>query len=168
MPSVTFTAKIISLESSVWSLGVEIPLEISTAFIKENGKRCICSFNNSFRSHVALMPRGDNRYFININKELQKKLHASEGNAIQLTIEKDTSPYQMDVPEELTELWEQDEIGKAIFHQLTPGKQRSLIYIIGKPKSSDSRINKAIAIIEYLKSTGGKLDFKELNMALKG
>lgn len=167
MESFSFTSKIESLKSSVWSLGVIIPQEISNAFIQLHGKRCICSFNNTIESHVALMPKGENTYFININKDLQKKLKASEGNNINLTIRKDTSTYQMDVPEELTEVWNQDEEGKTVFHTLTPGKQRSLIHLIAKPKSSDIRIHKSLTIINYLKNTGGKLDFKELNEAFK-
>ena len=61
----------------------------------------------------------------------------------------------------------QDELGNTLFHNLTPGKQRNLIYIVAKPKSQDIRIRKAIVIIEYLKSSGGTIDFKELNEALK-
>ena len=167
MESFSFTSIIESLDSSVWDLGVVIPPDISQSFITKNGKRCVCTFNDAIESHVSLMAKGDNIYFININKELQKKLNIYEGHNINLTIRKDTSTYQMDVPEELVELWNQDEEGNTVFHTLTPGKQRSLIHLIAKPKSSDIRISKALTILNYLKKTGGKLDFKELNEALK-
>lgn len=167
MESFSFNSKLVTLDSSVWSLGAIIPKDISTPFIKNNGKRCICSFNNTLEFHVALMPKGDNIYFININKELQKRLSLTEGSNINLSIRKDTSTYQMDVPFELIELWKQDEDGNSVFHTLTPGKQRSLIHLVAKPKSSDIRIHKALTILNYLKNTGGRLDFKELNEALK-
>ena len=54
-----------------------------------------------------------------------------------------------------------------VFHKLTIGKQRSLLYVIGQPKTSEARLKKAIVITEYLKLTGGKLDFKDLNEAFK-
>jgi len=67
----------------------------------------------------------------------------------------------------MEELLLQDEDGNKVFHRLTPGKQRSLLHIIAKPKSENIRIKKAVAILEYLKSVNGKLDFKELNLAIK-
>ncbi len=71
------------------------------------------------------------------------------------------------MPKELEELLLIDEEGDYFFHQLTPGKQRTLLHIIGQPKRSDTRIKKAIVVVEYLKSARGKLDFKALNQAFK-
>ena len=64
-------------------------------------------------------------------------------------------------------LLEQDEEGSKLFHALTPGKQRSLLHVIGIPKSTDIRLRKAIITLNYLKSVNGKLDFKEYNQAQK-
>ena len=71
------------------------------------------------------------------------------------------------MPEEMEVLLAQDEEADRYFHQLTPGKQRSLLHIIGKPKTEATRLKKAIVITEYLKTNRGKLDFKELNLAFK-
>ena len=73
----------------------------------------------------------------------------------------------MPLAEEFEVLLEQDLEGAKIFEQLTPGRLRNLIHIIGKPKSSDIRLRKAVSILEYIKSTQGKIDFKELNEALR-
>ena len=67
----------------------------------------------------------------------------------------------------MEELLAQDEHGSKVFHDLTPGRQRSLLHLVGKPKSEAIRIKKAITILEYLKSVNGVLDFKELNLAFK-
>ncbi len=58
-------------------------------------------------------------------------------------------------------------VSKRIFHTLTLGKQRTLLHLIGKPKSGEVRLRKAIAVINYLKEVNGRLDFKELNLAIK-
>lgn len=42
------------------------------------------------------------------------------------------------MPEELEELLHQDEEGNRLFHALTPGKQRTLLYYIGAPKTADT------------------------------
>ena len=63
------------------------------------------------------------------------------------------------MPDELLAAWEMDDDGYTVFHTLTKGKQRSLIHIIGKPKSSEIRIKKALVVLDYLKSVNGKLDF---------
>ncbi|MBK8517794.1 MAG: hypothetical protein IPL55_16360 [Saprospiraceae bacterium] len=53
------------------------------------------------------------------------------------------------------------------FHALTPGKQRSLIYIVGKVKNTESKIRKSLAIADHLTSNKGKIDGKLLYEALK-
>ena len=60
-----------------------------------------------------------------------------------------------------------DEGGSHFFHQLTAGKQRSLLHVIGKPKSSAIRLKKAVIVLDFLKINNGKLDFKLLNIAFK-
>jgi len=73
----------------------------------------------------------------------------------------------MTIPPVFEELLNQDIEGENYFHQLTPGKQRNLIYIVSKPKSEILQLEKAIIILNYLKSTKGIIDYKELNNALR-
>jgi uncharacterized protein YdeI (YjbR/CyaY-like superfamily) len=49
---------------------------------------------------------------------------------IPVRIERDHSEFGHEVPEELQVLLDQDEEGNAFFRALTPGKQRSLIYLV--------------------------------------
>jgi uncharacterized protein YdeI (YjbR/CyaY-like superfamily) len=113
------------------------------------------------------MPQGKGDFFVNTNKELRKKAKLALGDKVDIQLEKDTTKYGMLLPKELETAWELDEEGHAIFHTLTMGKQRSLVYQIGKPKSSDTRIKKALTLLAYLKSVNGNLDFRELNEAYK-
>lgn len=165
--SVTFDSVIGKQESSLWEIRMPIPNSIAQEFLKNKTKRVICTINNSLSFHCAIMPSGDGTHFIMINKENRKKLDLNIGDPIVIQLEKDSSKYGIHLPEEMEELLLLDEEGSAVFHQLTPGKQRSLLFIIGKPKSSDIRLKKAVVVLDYLKLTGGKLDFKELNEAFK-
>ena len=50
---------------------------------------------------------------------------------------------------------------------LTPGKKRTLLYLVGNVKNSDSRIRKSLAIADHLTVNKGQIDFKLLNEAFK-
>jgi uncharacterized protein YdeI (YjbR/CyaY-like superfamily) len=113
------------------------------------------------------MPEGNGDSFINVNGEIRKKLKLEVNDQVEISLEKDTSKYGMPLPDELKTAWELDPEGHDIFHTLTMGKQRSIVYIIGKPKSSDIRIKKALTMLDYLKTVNGNIDFKELNEAFK-
>ena len=89
------------------------------------------------------------------------------GSKVQVSLQPDESKYGMPMPEEMDELLKIDDEANQYFHALTKGKQRSLLYIIGKPKNSDTRLNKAIVVTEHLKRWNGKLDFAILNQEFK-
>lgn len=162
-----FSASVIRLESNVWSLGFEVPAEIAREYEGKEYKRVVCSLNGVYEFHCALMPMGSGKYFINVNKEIQTKLGIKEGDRVSASIKPDESKYGLPMPEELEELLGMDAEGNQLFHSLTPGKQRNLIHIVSVPKTAETRIKKALVIVEYLKDVKGKLDFKELNQAFK-
>lgn len=162
-----FTAPLEKLESNVWYYHITVPDEVAQAFLGEKDRRVICTLNDEVEFHCALMPRGDGRYFININKETRKQLGLRLGTPVTARLRPDDSEYGLPMPEELGELLAIDEEGSRCFHALTPGKQRNLIYIVGSPKRSDTRLRKALVVVDYLKASGGKLDFKALNEAFK-
>ena len=143
-----------------------IPIDIAKSFIVGMNRRIICHINNEHKIQCALMPYC-NGYFILINQSLVKKLNLSINQEVSLTLEKDTSEYGHEVPETFQMLLEQDEKGSEFFEQLTPGKKRSLIYLVGKVKNIDSQLNKGLAILDHLKVEQGKLDFKKLNQLIK-
>jgi len=154
-------------DSPLWGFHFMIPLEIATQYITKKDKRVICQINGDFKFHCALMSDGKGQYFIMINKNNKKKLELVQEQIVELTLEKDNSKYGMEMPEELSELLLIDEIGNDLFHKLTPGKQRALIHLVAKNKKIETRINKALVIVDYLKGCQGKLDFKDLNIAFK-
>ena len=152
---------------NVWDLAIYVPKEEAEKLTDLIDRRVLCTINKAATIHSALMHNGDGNFFINVNKEIRKKLSLELGDDVSICLEKDDSKYGMPLPEELETAWELDPDGHTVFHTLTIGKQRSLVHIVGKPKSSEIRIRKALTMLEYLKSVDGKLDFKELNEAFK-
>ena len=127
----------------------------------------MCTLNEQVTFPWALMGDGAGDYFINTNQEIRKKLGLDIGSTIRYSLEKDKSTYGMPMPEELGEILDMDEDANRYFHALTLGKQRNLIFLVAKPKGSETRLRKAIVITEFLKDNNGKLDFKALNEAFK-
>lgn len=155
------------VDGPVWHCYIPIPSDIAKPFIKKNKGRILCKLNEHPPFHGALMPKGDGTYFINLNKERRKKFGIEVGEEISVKLEIDTSKYGMPIPEVFEELLNQDPEGEKFFHDLTPGKQRSLIHIIGKPKSEKIKMEKALIILDFLKKSSGNLDYKLLNEAFK-
>ena len=154
-------------ESDVWGGHIILPEKVAEKFISKNIKRVVCILNGKYEFQCGIMPKGGGIYFININSELRKKLQIPLGTEVDVELKKDDSKYGMPLPEEFKELLKIDDELNEVFHKLTAGKQRSLLHMIGKPKTSNTRLNKAIVISEYLKQVNGKIDFKQLQQAFK-
>ena len=56
----------------------------------------------------------------------------------------------MPMPLELEQALKLDEVANGLFHALTAGKQRNLIYLVSQVKSSEKRVKKALVILDYL------------------
>jgi len=148
--------------SAVYNNHIMVPEAISEWFLKQDVKRLVCTINNKYTWNCALLPKGGGRYFILINAEIRKKQQLKPGVEIDVLLKPDTSKYGMPMPEEMQELLHQDPEGDQLFHQLTLGKQRSLLHLIGKPKGSQKRLEKALIVLDHLKNQNGQLDFKIL------
>jgi len=147
---------------AVYGFHVMIPEAISEYYLQQDIKRLVCTINNTYTWQCALIPKGGGRYYVLLNAEIRKKQQLKLGAEIEVHLKPDTSKYGMPMPEEMQELLHQDPEGDQLFHQLTLGKQRSLLHLIGKPKGSQKRLEKALIVLDHLKNQNGQLDFKIL------
>ncbi len=152
--------------SLMWNYRFSISKEDADKIIS-NDRRIICTINDELKFNSGFIPDGKGHFYININKEIRNKLELKEGDLVHLEIRKDQSKYGMPIPPSFEELLNQDPEGEAFFNALSPGKIRSLLYVIGKPKSEQKQIEKGLVVLDYLKEVNGKLDFRELIMAFK-
>lgn len=162
-----FKAPLEKFEDTLYMVHVKVPNEIREAFAAKKIKRIMSSVNGSTPTHNAFLSAGNGIYYIKLSKNTLKEIGADMGDLLQVNIEEDTSKYGMAIPEEMEELLRQDEEGSVLFHKLTPGKIRSLLFKVGGFKSSDKRIEKSVIILEHLKANEGVLDWKMLNEAFK-
>ncbi len=133
---------------------------------EDNYKRVICSINGDTGFQCALLPWGD-RFYIIVNKKRRDAIGIVEGDTVDVELTKDESKYGLPVPEELVEVLKQDNEGDKLFHALSAGKQRSLIYLINNIKDIDRRIHTALIVLEHLKENDGKLIGNQLYDEIK-
>lgn len=129
-------------------------------------RRVVCTLNEIHTFQCALMPN-KGKFTIGVSKPIREKLRLGEGDTVHLKIEKDTSKYGAPMPEDFEEVLRQDEEGSRLFHALTAGMQRSLLYYIGNVKDIDRRIHLALIVLEHLTENGGKIVPEQLQHDIK-
>ena len=129
-------------------------------------KRVVCTINDDEPFQCALLPWGEGFYII-VNKKRRDKLGIVFGDKVRVILEKDESKYGLPMPEELQEVLNQDPEGDRLFHALTAGKQRSVIYHVTNVKDVDRRIHTALVFVEHLKKNDGKIVSDRLLEELK-
>jgi hypothetical protein len=113
------------------------------------------------------MGNGKGGYYISLNKTTRDSLGISVGDKVDVELVRDESKYGLPMPEELQAVLDQDPEGDKLFHSLTNGKQRTILYYVAKNKDIDRRIGAALIILEHLKNNDGKIDYKKLYQELK-
>ncbi len=139
----------------LWGSHVRVPKRIAEQVIYRNSRRVVCSLNNISEFQCAIL-RSGSAFVISVNKQLRDKLGLEYGMDVRVALRKDSSRYGLPFPEELRELFRQDPEGKALFHALTPGRQRTLLYIIGSAKKTEQRAKRSATVIKHLKVQPGK------------
>lgn len=164
----TFTSHLEESNNRLWGQHFIVPSPIVAALSEgSEDKRVVCNINGVEEYQCAMLPKGSGVYIILVNKARVKKLNLKLGDQLQVSLHKDESEYGLPVPEEFTEVLAQDPAAKAFWEKLTPGKQRTMLYIIAQPKSSDLRIGRALAVAGHLVANNGKINFRALNDDLR-
>ena len=163
MPVIRYTTHIGRLAHLAGMHYLEVPGEIVQQLGGKFNVRLLCTVNGSITFQTGLVALGQGSAYISLNTKRLKQVGLRHGDPVQVLLEEDTSPYGMEVPEELAELLRQDKAGQERFNQLPPGKQRYIIHYVASVKSSQLRINRAILLIENLKQLPpGKESFREM------
>ncbi|HAL56026.1 MAG TPA: hypothetical protein DCP63_06015 [Bacteroidetes bacterium] len=157
------------LERSVnrlWGCHFRVPKRIVERLSGTGSRRVLCSVNGSAEHQCAILPQRGGTFVITVNKNMRDALGLDFGIEVQVTLKKDLSTYGLPLPAELQELLRQDPEGSTLFHALTQGRQRTLLYIIGLVKNPEKRTARAVAVVRHLKANGGIINYRQLNAML--
>jgi hypothetical protein len=154
-------------ENNLWACHFRVPDRIASKFGDVKSRRVVCVLNNSFTYQTAILAYREGYWVIRVNKSTMKKLKVGFGDEIEVQLSPDESEYGLPMPEELEELLLQDKNGAKYFKALTPGKQRTLLYMVNSVKNKEKRIIRALAIVNHLKVHKGAIDYKQLNQEIR-
>lgn len=158
-----FSTPLEAASSKLFNWQLRVPAEVTAAFLASpTKKRVVCVLNGQDPHQCALTPIGGGVYVIKVNQGRIKKLALAEGENVVTELFPDDSKYGLPMPEEMAAVLAEDPEGDEIFHALTPGKLRTMLYVVSQGVDSDDRIWRAVQIIEHLKKRAGKIDFKAL------
>ncbi|MCF2447677.1 YdeI/OmpD-associated family protein [Dyadobacter sp. CY345] len=131
---------------------MSVPVEIAQQFMPDRKPvRMVCLLNNQVKFQCAIMPKSDGGYYINVGTPLRTEGKFTLGCKLSAEVWQDESQYGRDMPEELAELLAIDEIGDKLFHALLPGHQRGIIHYVASSKVVQTRIDRAIKMLDRLK-----------------
>lgn len=157
---------LLSKSKSSWYF-LHVSPDIAKRFEKDpKTRRVVCTLNDSHTFQCALMPN-KGEFTIGVSKPIRDKLGLNEGDTVSIRLEADTSKYGAPMPEDFAEVLRQDPDGDRLFHALTAGMQRSLIYYIGNVRNLDRRIHLGLIVLEHLKENGGKVVPEQLQQDIK-
>jgi hypothetical protein len=153
----TFEAVI--FEDRYFSGALKVPDSVAKTFHEQGIKRVVIQIKNHQPLHQALhVTRGTT--LLVFGKNTMRELQLQPGVKVFINLSEDLTKYQMAVCEEFLEVLGTDPEGADLFHRLLPGKQRSLLHRINKIKSSQLRIEKALRLMDLLRT--GEKDLKTL------
>lgn len=144
-----------------------VPDNVVSSVLNDTNKRVVCTVNGKLKYHCAIHGDGTGHYRIMLNQQRVKELELMSGETIEVELEKDTSEYGVEMSEELREVLDQNPDADRIFHALTKGMQRTLIYWVDNVKSSEIKIRRALVMTDHIINQNGKPDYKQLNAEIK-
>jgi len=132
-----------------------VPDDIAHQFMQDRKPvRVVCLLNDKIEFQCAIRPKGDGGFFINLAAGIRGKAKLSLGDKLFASLKADESTYGRDMPEELTELLAIDSEGDLLFHKLLPSVQRGIIHYVASSPVVQTRIDRAIMMIDRLKTKG--------------
>ena len=149
-PIYKFSARLEALGAVSTNYGIIIPQEILVSLPEAKRYRVKGFINKTPFSLAINSLKGGFKYFA-VGTPLRKACKIRQGEEVEVTFRL-VDPNIVDLPEELIEVLAQDEEGNKIWQTFKPGMQRSLAYYVYSVKNTESRIKRALELINKAKS----------------
>jgi hypothetical protein len=102
-----------------------VPDQIAMQFVEgRRPARVRCKLNDLMEFQCAIRPKADGSFYINVGTPIRQQGKLVLGQSLSVKVWKDDSEFGRDMPEELAELLEIDQEGKALFSIILPSHQR--------------------------------------------
>jgi hypothetical protein len=130
--------------------GIHVPDEVVTEL--GSGKRppVLVTINgHTYRNTIA---RRDSRFMLSVSAENRTKAGVSAGDEIEVSLELDTEPRVVTVPDDFTAALDQDKAARQAFDKLAYSHQLRWVLSVEDAKTPETRQRRIAKAVESLKS----------------
>lgn len=140
-------------KTKIVQTGNNTGIELSEKIIETlgGGKKplVIVTLNNyTYRSAVGKMGE---KYMISLSAENRKNANVKGGDLVEVSLELDTTPRTVEIPEGLKKALDENKIAKANFEKLAPSKKKAIVLSIVDAKTEETKLRRIEKAIETLK-----------------
>jgi len=128
---------------------VEVPFDVEAAFGSKRPKVKAMIEGVPYRGILTRM--GTECHLLIVLKEIREKIGKTFGDEVKITVELDTEPRLIEIPEDLMKELKKDKEAKAFFDKLSYTHQREYVMWINEAKREETRQNRVVKTIEMLK-----------------
>lgn len=126
---------------------LNIPTEISSTFGAKGQVRLKGTINGQpFRS--TALPSGDGSHYLVVGKEIRDKIHAHQGDKVQVTLELDLEERRVAIPSDLQQALDSQPEVKSVFEKMSYSHQKEYVDWIESAKKAETRHSRIEKTIE--------------------
>ena len=127
---------------------VTVPFDVEKAFGKKRVKILATIAGHPYRGSLVRM--GTECHILPVLKEIRQQTGKDFGDEIEVVVEEDTAPRQVDVPADLQQALESSPQAQAFFKQLSYTHQREYVLWVNEARRDTTRQSRIAKTIELL------------------
>jgi len=128
--------------------GIEVPAEVVAALSSSKKPAVRATINGyTYRSSVASM---GGKFMLGVSNDVRQKAGVAAGQEVEVTLELDTEPREIVVPDDLQKALNKDKAAKTYFEGLSYSNKRRLVEPIVSAKAPETRqrrIEKTVGLL---------------------
>jgi Domain of unknown function (DUF1905)/Bacteriocin-protection, YdeI or OmpD-Associated len=147
--SFKFETRLVEYKDMLVSTVVEIPVDVVKKL--PAGRVRVEGYLNRIPFNLAIQSRKNGPKYLSVSQAMRKSAAVKPGDKVNVSFVVVDSN-KLELPEEMEAVLTQDDEGAKKWKKLTVGLQRSLVHYINSSKNVDVRIERALFLINKVKS----------------
>ncbi len=126
----------------------EVPLDVRAVFGRARPPVLVTINGHTYRSTIAVY--GD-RYYLPLNRKNRAAAGVAAGDTIEVALEEDTAPREVEVPEDLSAALDGDTQAKTAFDSMSYSHRNEYVEWIEEAKRPETRRRRIAGAVEKLR-----------------
>jgi len=137
------------LQTGKTACGIDIPAKVVAGLGPSRRPAVKATINGyTYRTSIASMA---GRYMLSVSEEVRRNSGVAGGDTVDLELELDTEPREVNVPPDLGAALDRDAKAKRFFEGLSYSNKRRLVIPIDDAKSAETRARRISRTVEALR-----------------